>query len=1175
MRFNQGIRKVIDAPFPQSWLVVCGFLFSMATGMAVAPKPSYGFTAAAEPANIFSRYTVLSDINGDGIIDIVSVDNAGILVTPGNGDGTYQPPIRTTLTDPANAFVVADLDGDGRKDLIVYSGPAFSVQSLTVFLGLGNGGFRVSGKITLPASASSRNLAGADPIALADFDGNGLPDIALNGSGISNGIAVDKVSVWLNQGGGTFGTPVTFPTGTNPGSSASLIVVGDFNNDGNPDIASASSLGRMAVIFGDGKGAFGAPLTFTANLGNAVQLTNLAVSDLNGDGKLDLVTAQTWIGVPADASVGVYMGHGDGTFASGVLYRPSVIDVYGLVTVYPGTLQFADLTGDGILDLVASNYRVSSFGEVIVYPGNGDGTFEPASIYQTTSQANFVAAADLNSDGRMDLVVTSPSTSGQLSAIQVLNGSSGPYLRLVISNNGPVYLDEDTLFSVNVVNLGDAPTNGTVVLRPGSQVSAAGWNCGFVDVGGNYAPQCSRDEILAPGASYPPFPVTVTKPTRGSPSYDASLYEAVWGGGSARSDRRSAAKVIPLNSRCPFVFSNGNTDGIIQKQTTVSRLGGSFFLTLGLDSGCPWSVGSDAAWLTAPTPATPQYIVAPNSTGVKRTATLRFSSITGWSDALTIVQSGDQCLYSIAPSGFTFSSQGGETAYYANVESGCPIQLTVNVPWLTVTGTAVRAAANTTGSMRQGTISVGNVSTSVFQAASLQGPAQSGSMAHFAVGGGWETTFQIVNASSNVKRASLSTFRNSVFEGLGVPAYVDDENFYTSTFSYAINRVLPAHATVGIHSAAAGSALPTVGSANLQFDPGVGAFARFRYVPNGQEAMVPMETRAAKSFTLGFDNTNGITTGIAISAQSYNTDPSGTVAVTIRDDAGNVIDSASVSMQAGAHDSYLLSDRFPKTAGKAGTIQFATAAAGQISVIGLRSPPSLRFSTIPPVSEIDPGNGTISQLAVGGGWSTTVEVINTTAAPAPAQLTFAASDGTPLILPLSVSGTTTNSSQLQQTLPPNGRLVVNISGSDSAAVQIGSAHLTSGIGVSGFVRYSYAPLGQDAIVPLETRQAASYVFAFDNTEGAGTGVAVANSGSTAVTIPVTAYDASGIPLATTTVALPAHGQTAFMLGDRIRATLDTRGSVQFTTPAGGTISVLGLRYPGSGAFTTIPVMTPP
>jgi len=134
--------------------------------------------------------------------------------------------------------------------------------------------------------------------------------------------------------------------------------------------------------------------------------------------------------------------------------------------------------------------------------------------------------------------------------------------------------------------------------------------------------------------------------------------------------------------------------------------------------------------------------------------------------------------------------------------------------------------------------------------------------------------------------------------------------------------------------------------------------------------------------------------------------------------------------------------------------------------------------------------------------------------------------------------------------------------------------MASSAGVSGFIRYSYAPSGQDAIVPLETRQAASYVFPFDDTEGAATGVAVANSGSTAVTIPVTVYDATGTQVANTAVSLPAHGQTAFVLGDRIVAAANTRGSVQFTTPAGGTISVLGLRCPVSGAFTTIPVSTP-
>jgi len=162
---------------------------------------------------------------------------------------------------------------------------------------------------------------------------------------------------------------------------------------------------------------------------------------------------------------------------------------------------------------------------------------------------------------------------------------------------------------------------------------------------------------------------------------------------------------------------------------------------------------------------------------------------------------------------------------------------------------------------------------------------------------------------------------------------------------------------------------------------------------------------------------------------------------------------------------------------------------------------------------------------------------------------------------------------LQQTLAPNARLVVNIAGSESAPLQIGSAHLASSAGVSGFIRYSYLPAGQDAIVPLETRQAASYVFPFDNTGGAGTGVAVANSSATAATIPVIIYDATGAQIASDTLTLPAHGQTAFVLGDRIPATVNSKGSARFKTPTFGAISVLGVRSPSSGAFTTIPVMT--
>ena len=1154
------------------WFTVCMLSMDFATVYGqIPPKPSYGLIAAAQPSSLFSRYTALADIDGDGKIDIVTADSAGIVVTPGNGDGSYRPSVHTALNDTAAAFAVADIDGDGRQDLIVYGGAAFSTPSLTVLLGLGDGNFRVAGKMMLSGTAFSQNLAGANPIALADFDRNGLLDIAtFNGHVSLNGVLTDTVSVRLNQGNGTFGSPLTVPTGAWSGSPSSVIVVGDFNHDGNPDIAEASAYGGMSVILGTGTGAFGSPLTFAANLDPGTQITNLAVADLNGDGSDDLITAQSWSLEPTYASVGVYLGHGNGTFAPRVAYKSSVIDVRGTTSVIAGTVLFVDLTGDGKRDLVTSNYRPSGFGEIAVYPGNGDGTFQPASVYQTSAQAYLLAAADLNSDGRMDLVVTSPATATQLVAVQILNGASAPYLRVQVTDNGPTYLDQQARFNVQVVNLGDASSTGNVVVTPGIETSMAGWNCSF--------PQCSRSDSLAPGESFPAISVTLGKPDINVSGNNPTLVATVSGGGSARSNGQDAPAVIRLNSLCPFVFQTGSTDGVVFKQTVVSRLGGSFTLGLGGDPGCPWKASTNVDWLTLPTSSNSTYTVAPNASGVTRTAMLSFSSITGWSDSVTIVQLGQPCHYDIGPSDYVIPAQGGSTLFFVQVESGCPINPSVSGDWLTLTdlggGFIGDAAINATSNMRQATITMGDASIRVFQTSSTQAPLRNGYITHFAVGGGWETTLQIVNASDVVARAGLATL-GTTGSISGIPAYVDDEMFYTSTYLYNLTRILEPHAMVGIYSAEPGSVATTVGSLNLQFDSGIGGFERFRYVPTGQEALVPMETRLAKSFTLGFDNTGGNATGIAVAGGNYDTVPSGvvTVTATIRDDAGTLIDSATTTMNVGHHDSFVLSDRFPSAAGKSGTIQFSSAAAAQISVLGVRFPPSNRFSIIPPASEIDPGSGTMPELAVGGGWSTTVEVINTTTASTPAQLTFSASDGTPLMLPLSYAGTTTRASELQQTLAPNARLVVNIAGSESAPLQIGSAHLASSAGVSGFIRYSYLPAGQDAIVPLETRQAASYVFPFDNTGGAGTGVAVANSSATAATIPVIIYDATGAQIASDTLTLPAHGQTAFVLGDRIPATVNSKGSARFKTPTFGAISVLGVRSPSSGAFTTIPVMT--
>jgi hypothetical protein len=138
-------------------------------------------------------------------------------------------------------------------------------------------------------------------------------------------------------------------------------------------------------------------------------------------------------------------------------------------------------------------------------------------------------------------------------------------------------------------------------------------------------------------------------------------------------------------------------------------------------------------------------------------------------------------------------------------------------------------------------------------------------------------------------------------------------------------------------------------------------------------------------------------------------------------------------------------------------------------------------------------------------------------------------------------------------------------------VQFGSAQLITPAGVSGFLRYSYS--GQDAVVPLETRRATSYVVAFDNTNGASTGIAIANTDTSSATVPITVYDRTGAQIATDAVVLPAHGQVAYVLTDRTAVAANTAGSVQVSTP-GRAISVLGVRYPVSGAFTTIPVVAP-
>ena len=188
-----------------------------------------------------------------------------------------------------------------------------------------------------------------------------------------------------------------FETGTNPLS----VGIGDFNRDGEPDLAVADQrLDAVSVLLGNGDGTFGTKTYFGTRYTPGV-----AVGDLNGDGRLDLVAP-----CANSAKISVLSGNGDGTFAAKTDYPTGF---------FPCFAAIADLNGDGRPDLAVANsggiYYHPSGSTVSVLLGNGDGSFQEQMEY-ATAMAPSVAVGDVDGDGRSDLV-TANTTSNTVSVL--------------------------------------------------------------------------------------------------------------------------------------------------------------------------------------------------------------------------------------------------------------------------------------------------------------------------------------------------------------------------------------------------------------------------------------------------------------------------------------------------------------------------------------------------------------------------------------------------------------------------------------------------------------------------------------------------------------------------------------------------------------------------------------
>jgi hypothetical protein len=347
-----------------------------------------------------AQYTVtVNDGSGDGTLRL-NLTGATVQDLAGNllpGGGTFSTPATYSVGVFPTSVAVADVNGDGKPDLIVGNNGSYSVPgydaSVSVLLGNGDGTFQ--SPINYGLTAAPLN------IAVGDLNGDGSPDIAIVEPGA-------KVAVLLNNGHGGFQPPVNYSTS---GSFPAAVAIGDVTGDGRPDLVVANQ-NSVTILQGNGEGAF----TTWATFGGLNFANSVAIADVDKNGTPDILVTNA-----GSDAVTVLLNNGNGTFQTRTFNA-------GIMGNDPQSIAVADLNGDGNPDIVVSNRNSQT---VSVLLGNGNGTFQPQVTYSTYTAGGIsgpVAVADLNGDGKLDIAVTDRNTNTVSVLLGNGDGTFQPYV---------------------------------------------------------------------------------------------------------------------------------------------------------------------------------------------------------------------------------------------------------------------------------------------------------------------------------------------------------------------------------------------------------------------------------------------------------------------------------------------------------------------------------------------------------------------------------------------------------------------------------------------------------------------------------------------------------------------------------------------------------------------------
>jgi hypothetical protein len=313
---------------------------------------------------------------------------------------TFAPDVTYGVGNNPESFTVADVNGDGKMDLICGNAGAspYNNGTLSILTNNGIGGFVLASTLSIGHGPGS--------ITAADVNGDGKVDLITANWDNGNG---STLSVWTNNGNGVFVSNVTLNVGSGPGS----IIAVDANGDGRLDLICANygtsgNGNTLTMLTNNGSGVFGSNATL--NVGNAP--SSVIAADVNGDGKLDLICANYGAN-----TLSVLTNNGSGVFGSNATLN---------VGSGPNSVIAADINGNGKVDLICANFGNGLGNTLSVLTNNGSGVFGSNATLNVGSGPSSVIAADVNGDGKLDLICANGTFPGTLSVLT--NNSRGGFV---------------------------------------------------------------------------------------------------------------------------------------------------------------------------------------------------------------------------------------------------------------------------------------------------------------------------------------------------------------------------------------------------------------------------------------------------------------------------------------------------------------------------------------------------------------------------------------------------------------------------------------------------------------------------------------------------------------------------------------------------------------------------